>query len=90
LRATLDPVHQHDLDRFAYFSAGFLVEDPDHPGFIGDFRYAMVPNAIGPLWGIDLGGGTPGEHLAFERFSNVGTVEREAMLDQLWGRSSPE
>ena len=90
LRATLDPVHQHDLDRFAYFSAGFLVEDPDHPGFIGDFRYATVPNAIGPLWGIDLGGGYPGEHLAFERFSNVGTVEREAMLDQLWGRSSPE
>ena len=85
LRATLDPVHQHDLDRFAYFSAGFLVADPVHPGFIGDFRYAMVPNAISPLWGINLGDGLPGQHLDFERFSTVGQAERQSMLDQLWG-----
>ena len=45
-RATLEPTHQYDLDRFAYFSNGFLVEDPNRPGVIGDFRYAMVPNAI--------------------------------------------
>ncbi len=89
LRATLDPVHQDDLDRFAYFSNGFLIEDPLHPGFIGDFRYAMVPNAIAPLWGIDVGGGIPGKHLAFERFSAVGGAERQAMLDQLLGRSLP-
>ena len=85
LRATLDPVHQHDLDRFEFFSAGFLVQDPVHPGFIGDFRYAMVPNAIAPLWGIDLGGGSPGKHLAFERFSEVGPAERHAMMGQLLG-----
>jgi inner membrane protein len=90
LRATLDPVHQHDLDRFAHFSDGFLVEDPLHPGVIGDFRYAMVPNAIAPLWGIDLGGGAPGKHLAFERFSATSGAQRQAMLDQLWGRSPPE
>ena len=88
-RATLDPVHQHDLDRFAYFSNGFLVEDPLHPGFIGDFRYAMVPHAIAPMWGIDVGGGTPGKHLAFERFSTVDSAARQTMLDQLWGRSLP-
>jgi inner membrane protein len=89
LRATLGPVHQHDLDRFAYFSDGFLVEDPKHPGVIGDFRYALVPNAIAPLWGIDVGRGRAGEHLAFERFSEVSAEAREAMWAQLMGRAPP-
>jgi inner membrane protein len=86
LRATLDPVHQYDLDRFSYFSNGFLVEDPLHEGVIGDFRYSMVPNAIAPMWGIDVGGGTPGEHLKFERYSSTDGEGREVMLDQLMGR----
>ena len=86
LRKTLGPVHQHDLDRFAYFSAGFLVEDPLHPGVIGDFRYAMLPNAIAPMWGIDLGKAKAGEHADFLRFSRIEPDQRQVMLDQLWGR----
>ena len=85
-RATLDPVHQHDLDRFAYFSAGYLVEDPIHPGFISDFRYAMVPNDIGPLWGINMGDREADKHVDFQRFSRVEERHKEAMLDQLLGR----
>lgn len=86
LRLTLGPVHQDDLDRFAYFSSGFLVEDPLHPGVIGDFRYAMVPNGIAPMWGIDLGNAKPGEHAEFLRFSAADPSQRQLMLDQLWGR----
>jgi len=86
LRATLGPVHQHDLDRFAYFSAGFLVNDPLHPGVVGDFRYAMVPNAVAPMWGIDLANALEGEHAQFLRFSRTDSSQRQAMLDQLWGR----
>ncbi len=86
LRKTLGEVHQHDLDRFEYFSAGFLIEDPLHPGVIGDFRYAMVPNGVAPLWGIDLGAAKPGEHAGFLRFSTTDSAQRQVMLDQLWGR----
>jgi inner membrane protein len=86
LRETLGEAHQHDLDRFEYFSAGFLVEDPLHPGVIGDFRYSMVPNGIAPMWGIDLGGAKPGEHADFQRFSTTDAAQRQVMLDQLWGR----
>ncbi len=86
LRATLDPIHQGDLDRFAYFSANYLVEDPTHPGFISDFRYAMVPNDISPLWGIDMGRREPNAHVNFERFSRVEKRHRDAMLHQLLGR----
>lgn len=85
-RATLDPVHQHDLDRFAYFSAGFLVSDPVNPGFISDFRYAMVPNDIAPLWGINMGEREAGKHVDFQRFSRVEERHKEAMLNQLLGR----
>jgi len=85
-RANLDPVHQVDLDRFSYFSNGFLVEDPLHPGVIGDFRYAMVPNAIAPMWGIDVGAGTPGKHLSFEHYRDTGDDRSQVMLDQLMGR----
>lgn len=85
LRETLGEAHQHDLDRFEYFSAGFLIEDPLRPGVIGDFRYSMVPNDVAPLWGIDLGGAKPGEHSEFLRFSTTDAAKRQAMLDQLWG-----
>jgi hypothetical protein len=46
----------------------------------------MVPNAIAPMWGIDVGGGTPGKHLKFERYSSTDGEGREVMLDQLMGR----
>ena len=85
-RATLDPVHQDDLDRFSYFSNGFLVKDPLHPGVIGDFRYSMVPNAIAPMWGIDVGAGVPGKHLSFEHYRDTSDERSKATLDQLMGR----
>ena len=85
-RATLDPVHQTDLDRFAYFSNGFLVKDPLHPGVIGDFRYAMVPNAIAPMWGLDVGAGEPGKHLEFKHFRSSGGDRGKVLIDQLMGR----
>jgi len=85
-RATLDPTHQYDLDRFSYFSNGFLVKDPLHPGVIGDFRYSMVPNAIAPMWGIDVGAGEPGKHLSFEHYRDTSDERSQVMIDQLMGR----
>ena len=52
----LNPASQQarDIVRFAEASAGYLAVDPRDPLRIGDVRYAMLPQAIAPLWGIQL------------------------------------
>ena len=72
--------------RFVHFSAGYIIAHPGEPGIISDFRYSAVPNTIAPLWGIDLGEAKPGKHLDFQRFNQVGEVQRAQFIDQLMGR----
>lgn len=52
----LDPDSQQarDVERFRWFSDGFVAADPQHPARIGDVRYSMVPNEVRPLWSIAL------------------------------------
>ena len=52
----LEPISQQalDIDRFSWFSDGFVSLHPDHPDRVIDIRYAMVPNQIQPLWMIKL------------------------------------
>ena len=43
-----------DVERFRWFSQGFVAPHPDLPNQVIDVRYSMVPNQIKPLWGIAL------------------------------------
>lgn len=43
-----------DLDRFDWFSQGFVALHPDNPLEVIDVRYSMLPNRIDPMWGIEL------------------------------------
>jgi inner membrane protein len=43
-----------DVERFRHFSAGFIALDPNNPKRIGDIRYSQLPQAIDPLWGIEV------------------------------------
>ena len=46
---------QHrDLQRFDWFSSGFITLHPEHDNVVGDLRYSMLPDRISPLWGIVL------------------------------------
>jgi len=81
-----DPVHVSDLERFRLFSNGFLIADPEHDGIISDFRYAAIPSAVAPLWGVDFGGAAPGKHLTFHRFNGIDPAGRAQLTDQLLGR----
>ena len=81
----MDPTHKHDLKRFHFFSNGFLVEDPVHPGIIGDFRYAMIPNAVAPMWGIDVGNKQPETHMSFLRFTKLSSDDQAVFYRQLLG-----
>lgn len=48
--AVVDPRHASDIERFRHFADDWLVQT--RPGFVGDARYAMLPTAIDPIWGI--------------------------------------
>ena len=43
-----------DIERFRWFSNGYVALQPDHPNRITDIRYSMLPNQVAGLWSIEL------------------------------------
>ena len=43
-----------DIERFRWFSGGYLSLDKHNPNRVVDIRYSMLPQEIKPLWGIEL------------------------------------
>jgi inner membrane protein len=43
-----------DIERFRWFSNGYIAVEPGNPYRITDIRYSMVPNEIRGLWSIEL------------------------------------
>jgi inner membrane protein len=52
----LDPGSQQarDIERFRWFSNGYIARDPKHHNRLIDVRYSMIPNEVAPLWSIEL------------------------------------
>jgi inner membrane protein len=85
-RYALDSLRRADIARFSLFSDGYLIEDPRACGMLSDFRYAAVPNAVEPLWSIDVLGSPSGEHLDFHRWRALDKEGRQTFVDMLLGR----
>ena len=43
-----------DIERFRWFSNGYIGLDPRNDNRIIDIRYSLVPNEVAPLWSIEL------------------------------------
>ena len=43
-----------DIQRFDWFSAGFVALDQDDLTRVVDIRYSFLPHKINPMWGIKL------------------------------------
>jgi inner membrane protein len=43
-----------DIERFRWFSNGYIARDPVYPNRVIDIRYSMIPNELAPLWSIEL------------------------------------
>ncbi len=52
----LDPASQQarDIERFRWFSNGYIARDPIYANRVMDIRYSLLPNEISPLWSIEL------------------------------------
>lgn len=59
--------HARDIERFRWFSDGYVARDQDDPNRIIDVRYSVVPNEISALWSIVLDpSAEPLTHVRFE------------------------
>lgn len=47
-----DSQQARDLERFRWFSRGYLSVDPDNPLRVIDMRYSLVPNEATGMWSI--------------------------------------
>jgi inner membrane protein len=43
-----------DVERFRWFSNGYVASDPRYPNRVMDIRYSLIPNELAPLWSIEL------------------------------------
>jgi inner membrane protein len=76
-----------DLQRFHGFADQLLVADPHNPARIGDARYAMLPNTLEPLWGIEIDAQYPDRTPEFFTQRDSGPEVRKRFIAMLLGRS---
>lgn len=77
---------QRELMRFDGFSQGWIYRDPADPGFVGDARYALLPDAIDALWGVRFDPADPDGPIAFETRRRVDARTRARFFCMLRGR----
>ena len=82
----LDPDSQQalDIERFSWFSDGFVAVPGDDPDRIADIRYSMVPNEIDAIWmiGLDPQAG-PDQHAAYYHEHQAGDNATRKLWDML-------
>ena len=75
-----------DLERFRWFSNGYIARDPLFPNRVIDIRYSMIPNELAPLWSIELRPGAGRhEHAAYLVHRDAGGGRFQQMWQMLWG-----
>lgn len=70
-----------DIERFRWFSNGYVAMDPIHANRVIDIRYSLLPDEIAPLWSIEL------DRAAGPRDHAVYRTHREGSADmsrRLW------
>jgi inner membrane protein len=50
----LSDIQKKDIERFLWFSQGYVAINPRNANQILDIRYSNLPNQVGGLWGIEV------------------------------------
>jgi len=75
-----------DIERFRWFSNGYIARDPFDETRVIDIRYSLVPNELAPLWSIKLKrGARDSDHAAYQTHRNVSGKERALIWDMITG-----
>lgn len=75
-----------DIERFRWFSNGYLAVDPTDSHRIIDVRFSMLPNEIKGLWGIRLSpDAADDEHVSYEVNRHADADTRESYWRMLVG-----
>ena len=80
-----DSQQANDLERFYWFSRGYLSLDPDNPLRVIDMRYSLVPNEATGMWSIWLNkqaGKT--DHVIMKQDRDTSGPRREKFGQMLW------
>lgn len=76
-----------DIERFRWFSNGYIALDPSNSQRIIDVRYSLVPNEIASLWGIQLSPAADADsHVTYTAARQLSDRQRETFVRQLLGR----
>ncbi len=76
-----------DIERFRFFSQGYLYRAPEDPMVLGDLRYATLPNQVRPLWGIRLDPAQPDAHVQMAYFRDASKAAFSGLWAMVLGQS---
>ncbi len=77
-----------DVDRFSWFSQGYVALDPDAPNRIIDVRYSTLPNQLNALWAIDLDPSADSHaHVRFENLQQFNDKQLQLFFTFLRGEN---
>ncbi len=75
-----------DLERFRWFSSGYVALDPLDSSRVIDVRYSMLPNQIRALWGIQFDPrAEPSAHAIYFTSRDTSAATRQEFLRMLRG-----
>ena len=74
-----------DMQRFNFFSDGYIAGHPRKPNVLADMRYSIQPNGLEPLWGIEFEPTEPQQHVQFSVYRNLTKENRQLFFSMLLG-----
>ena len=78
-----------DIERFRWFSNGYIAYDPVVQNRIIDIRYSLVPNKMAPLWSIQLQPRASSiDHAEYRTHRNTTGGEGAAIWEMMTGSGS--
>jgi inner membrane protein len=79
-----DSIQARDIERFRWFSDGFIARNPDNNLMIMDVRYSLLPNELAPLWVIQLKPEEPLRHVDYLNTRDLTSRSRQRFLEMLF------
>ncbi len=86
VRVTPESVLGRDIERFRFFSQGYVTLHSDDPLVVGDIRYAMWPDSVVPLWGIRIDPARADQHAEMMYFRDPTKRSRDRLWEMIQGR----